>query len=273
MLLTNKGKWYLRWWAIVGYFLLAMFVIGAFSSNDQPITPTPIATQTNVMVPASPVDSAPPPAQDNLYQVVKVIDGDTITVEKAGKTETLRLIGINTPETVDPRKSVECFGKEASAKAKELLSGKQVKLEADPTQGELDKYQRVLRYVFLLDGTNFNKLMIEQGYAYEYTYNTPYKYQIEFKQAQQAAETAKRGLWADGVCDVTPVLPVKNVVEPVATPPSQTGQWICSRNTYNCSDFKTQAEAQSAFASCGGTSNDVHQLDRDKDGQVCESLP
>jgi hypothetical protein len=65
--------------------------------------------------------------------------------------------------------------------------------------------------------------------------------------------------------------------EPVApSPPPPTnspGPWICSHNAYNCSDFSTQSEAQAAFESCGGTANDVHQLDRDRDGQVCESLP
>jgi len=132
--------------------------------------------------------------------VTKVIDGDTIQVDIDGKNETLRLIGIDTPETVDPRKPVQCFGKEASAKAKSLLSGKSVMLEADPTQGERDKYQRLLRYVFLEDGTNFNKLMISEGYAYEYTYNTSYKYQLEFKQAQKEAEANNAGLWADNVC-------------------------------------------------------------------------
>lgn len=131
------------------------------------------------------------------YDVIKVVDGDTIDVSINGKTERIRLIGINTPETVDPRKPVECFGKEASDKAKALLNSKKVYLESDITQGELDKYNRLLRYVFLEDGTNFNLLMIKEGYAYEYTYNTPYKYQAEFKEAQKYAENTKAGLWGD----------------------------------------------------------------------------
>ena len=135
-----------------------------------------------------------------LYSVVKVVDGDTLKIDMNGKEETLRLIGINTPETVDPRKPVECFGKEASNEAKKLLTGKKVRVEKDPTQAERDKYQRLLAYVYGEDGLFFNKYTIEQGYAYEYTYDVPYKYQDEFKTAQRTAETAKRGLWAPGVC-------------------------------------------------------------------------
>lgn len=132
--------------------------------------------------------------------VIKVVDGDTLSVSIGGKSETIRIIGINTPETVDPRKPVECFGQEASAKAHELLDGKSVTLEADATQGERDKYGRLLRYVFLPDGSDFGKAMISGGFAYEYTYSVPYKYQEAYKAAQGEAQAAKRGLWADGAC-------------------------------------------------------------------------
>ena len=136
-----------------------------------------------------------------LYNVVKVVDGDTVKLNINGKTETIRLIGIDTPETVHPSKPVECFGIEASNKAKELLENKTAGLEIDPSQGERDKYGRLLGYIILPDGRNFNKLMVESGYAYEYTYNLPYKYQSEFKQAQKDAENNEIGLWAPGVCN------------------------------------------------------------------------
>lgn len=134
------------------------------------------------------------------YKVVKVVDGDTIDVFIDNKTERLRLIGIDTPETVDPRKSVQCFGKEASNKAKEMLLGQFVSLESDDTQGERDKYKRLLRYVFLPDGNNFNLYMISEGYAHEYTYDQPYKYQAEFKQAEVDARENSRGLWNSAAC-------------------------------------------------------------------------
>jgi len=132
--------------------------------------------------------------------VTKVIDGDTFEVSMSGKLAKVRVIGINTPETVDPRKKVECFGVEASEKAKEILTDKTVQLENDTTQTDKDKYGRLLRYVKLPDTSDFGNLMIQEGYAYEYTYDTVYKKQTLYKGAQTKAELAKLGLWADGMC-------------------------------------------------------------------------
>lgn len=141
------------------------------------------------------------PSYYTYYSVTKVVDGDTIKISMNGKAETLRLIGMDTPETVDPRKPVQCFGKEASNKAKELLSGKKVRIEMDSTQGDRDKYDRLLVYVYRDDGLFYNKIMIEQGYAHEYTYNTPYKYQAEFKVAQKIAQMSQLGLWSSNTCN------------------------------------------------------------------------
>lgn len=204
--------------------------------------------------------------------VVKVVDGDTITVSLNGNSETIRIIGINTPETVDPRKTIECFGKEASAKAKEYMSDSNstVWLEADPTQGDRDKYQRLLRYIFINnDTTDYGKTMIATGYAYEYTYNTPYKYQLAYKQAQKDAESRKLGLWADNACADPPA---SNQNSNAPTTPQQ------NTNNYggdkDCPDFATHAEAQNYFISKGGSpSHNVDKLDSDGDGIACEGLP
>jgi micrococcal nuclease len=134
------------------------------------------------------------------YLVTDIVDGDTIKVTIDGTTETLRIIGINTPETVDPRRPVQCFGKEASDKAKELLDGQYVTLERDMTQDNRDKYGRLLRFVFI-NGDDYGKEMIREGYAYEYTYNIPYKYQAEYKEAQRRAKGEGNGLWRSGVCN------------------------------------------------------------------------
>ncbi len=94
----------------------------------------------------------PPKSFDESGKVVKVIDGDTVDVEIDGKVVRLRLIGINTPETKDPRRPVQCFGREASAQAKKLLEGKTVHLERDKSQQNRDKYSRLFRYVWTEDG-------------------------------------------------------------------------------------------------------------------------
>lgn len=197
--------------------------------------------------------------------VTKVIDGDTIDVLIDGKKETVRLIGINTPESVDPRRPVQCFGKEASDKARKILNNKDVYLESDSSQGERDKYSRLLRYVFLEDGTNFNKLMIQEGYAYEYTYNTPYKYQQEFRKAQKEAEDQKIGLWADDAC--------KGSLTATNTPSIGQRGSVSENSTYSCdcskacSAIETCEEATYQLKTCGCTARDA-----DGDGVPCESL-
>lgn len=135
------------------------------------------------------------------YEVTKVTDGDTIRIMMDGKSEAVRLIGINTPETVDRRRTVECFGKEASARMKELAQGKIVRLEYDESQSLRDAYGRLLAYVYLEDGQMINRKMIAEGYAYEYTYMTPYAYQKEFRELQRLAQTSERGLWAKDSCN------------------------------------------------------------------------
>ncbi|MBI4094011.1 thermonuclease family protein, partial [Candidatus Kaiserbacteria bacterium] len=147
--------------------------------------------------------------------------------------------------------------------------GTSVRLETDPTQGELDKYGRLLAYAFLGSGINVAEYMIAEGYGHEYTYNLPYKYQADFKAAETTAREQKRGLWADDAC----MNDLRSRSLPPVSKPSEGGQYECSRNAYNCSDFATQVEAQSAFESCGGINHNIHKLDADGDGEACESLP
>jgi micrococcal nuclease len=166
------------------------------AQQPQNIQTTQTEKTTTIPIPATQNNS-----QYEYYSVSSIVDGDTLKVNINGTIETLRLIGLDTPETVDPRKPVQCFGKEASNKAKELLTGKKVRIEKDSTQGELDKYGRRLAYIYREDGLFYNKYMIEQGYAHEYTYNTPYKYQAEFKAAQKSAQENLRGLWSPDTCN------------------------------------------------------------------------
>jgi len=236
-----------------------------------------------------PDPEAPKPSTANV-KVTNVVDGDTLDVSIGGEVKRIRLIGVDTPETKDPRKPVQCFGEQASSFTTKTLLNKNVTLEADPSQGELDKYERLLRYVFLEDGRNFNELLVREGYAYEYTYDEPYKYQILFKEAQKDAERNKRGLWAPDTCsgDTTsaasaptpipapsPTPTPTPVVSPTPAPaPSNppTAVCDCSANTLNCDDFSGHSSAQACFDYCWGkTGRDVHGLDRDKDGEACES--
>ena len=184
--------------------LIVLFIIGSVAglsppSKDQPaqITKTPgskvegVQTQT-VESTAIPTIQSWPEAK-----VVKVVDGDTLSVSLNGKTETVRVIGIDTPETVDPRRPVGCFGKEASNKAKELLSEKEIILQKDVS--ETDKYRRLLRYVFLPlpDGRILfaNDYLVREGFAKVLTYPPDVKYNEQFRQAEREAREDNRGLW------------------------------------------------------------------------------
>ncbi len=139
--------------------------------------------------------SLEPKTKFNKTTVINVIDGDTFEIKMNNKVQKVRMLGIDTPETVDPRKTVQCFGKEASDKTKELLLNREVTLETDKTQSEYDKYGRILAYVKREDGLFINKYLIENGYAHEYTYYVPYKLQKEFKKLEKNAREGKRGLW------------------------------------------------------------------------------
>lgn len=123
--------------------------------------------------------------------VKRVVDGDTFVIESG---EYVRYVGINTPETVDPQKPVECFGKEASAYNKKLILSKTVNLVKDVS--DTDKYQRLLRYVYLPDGTFVNLKLVQQGYASVMTVPPDVKYSKDFVAAQKTARENKLGLWS-----------------------------------------------------------------------------
>jgi micrococcal nuclease len=131
-------------------------------------------------------------------RVTRVIDGDTIEIEGS---EYVRYIGIDAPETVDPRKPVQCFGVEASKKNKELVEGKMVRLEKDIT--ERDKYNRLLRYVWLGDAL-VNLELVAEGFAKSYSYPPDIKYQAQIVAAEEKAREDKLGLWTVCVSATTP---------------------------------------------------------------------
>lgn len=128
------------------------------------------------------------------YSVIKVEDGDTITVDMEGKPERIRLIGVDTPEKNDPRKPVQCFAQAASDYTTGLIGDNRVLLVADSETTNRDRYNRLLRYVYLADGTFVNKKLIEDGYGFMLS-GFPFTKQPEFKTAEEQARQAGRGLW------------------------------------------------------------------------------
>lgn len=143
---------------------------------------SPAATPAIVITPSATPSSV-------LVKVIRVVDGDTIEIETGEK---LRYIGVNTPESVDPRRPVQCYGKEASVKNKELVEGKMVRLEKDVSN--TDKYGRLLRYVWIRD-TMINEQLVREGYAQVDTFPPDVKYKARFVAAEQLAQQENKGLW------------------------------------------------------------------------------
>lgn len=162
--------------------------------SPQPVIPT--------VLPSTPTAPQPKPTDEStqVFTVTRVIDGDTIEILYGDTKRKIRLTGIDTPETVDPRKPVQCFGKEASGKTKSLLKGRQVWLQKDSIGDTIDKYGRLLRYIYRYPDSLFvNAELVQQGYAYAYlTY--PFSKSEEFKTYQAKAEEKQLGLWSPAVC-------------------------------------------------------------------------
>ncbi|MEA3345319.1 MAG: thermonuclease family protein [Chloroflexota bacterium] len=229
---------------------LFLLILCLLASGCCPLS-TPSPTPTATTAARTPV---PTPMQAEWATVVRVVDGDTVELEDGHK---VRYIGIDAPETKHPWKPVEWMGPEAAAKNKELVEGEVVRLEKDVS--ETDKYGRLLRYVWVGD-LMVNAELVRSGYARASTYPPDVKYADLFLKLQREAREAGRGLW-------------KPTPQPT-TPSDGDAACDCSGDLYNCSDFSTHDEAQACFEYCKSLGHgDVHHLDGDNNGVVCESLP
>jgi micrococcal nuclease len=140
-------------------------------------------------------------SQPGLYSISHFVDGDTIAVNMNGTAETIRFIGVDTPETHKPKTPVQCYGPAAAAFTKNTIGNQKVRLGLDPKSTNRDRYGRLLRYVYLPDGTLINKKLIELGYGFYYPY-FPFTKSVEFDHAEQQAMAGHKGLW--GNCNPTP---------------------------------------------------------------------
>lgn len=142
-------------------------------------------------------------SQPGLYSIDHYIDGDTIAVNMNGQAEEVRFIGIDTPETHKPNTPVQCYGPAAAAHTQNVIkaAGGKVRLVSDSLSTNRDRYDRLLRYVYLPDGTDVNELNVREGYAFYYPY-FPFSKKTQFAADEQVAMKAHRGLW--GACTPTP---------------------------------------------------------------------
>jgi endonuclease YncB( thermonuclease family) len=144
-----------------------------------------------------PAYSVAMPTGLDLYPVSRVIDGDTIEIIYNGQAESVRFVGIDTAE------SGQCFAADATQRVTDLLTetGNQVYLEYDANQNRRDHYGRLLAFLWLPDGRSLQWLLLTEGYAMEYTFRLPYRYQAQFKQAEFLANLGGLGLWSPTTCN------------------------------------------------------------------------
>ena len=178
--------------------------------------------------------------------VTRVVDGDTLIVQGVGR---VRLIGVDTPETVDPRRPVQYFGKEASAFTSRMAQGKVVRLEFDVERK--DRFGRTLAYVYLPDGTFLNAEIVKQGYGHAYT-QFPFRYLEQFRVYEREAREAGRGLWATSAAAPPSVMAAVRVWVNTAS-----GVYHCPGTQYyghtRRGSYMTQDEAQrGGYRAAGG---------------------
>ncbi len=190
-------------------------IIQTDSSPDKQI----LGATTETIAPENNIEESTAVDQ-TFYGIISVIDGDTVKINFDDKTESVRLIGIDSEELSATDQRQKCLADLAKSEADKMLKGKKIGFESDPVSGERDKYNRLLGYIFV-DGTNFNKYMVENGFAHEYTYNKQnYKYQSELKAAENQAKVAKKGLWSGDLCQAA-TAPSGDSTVSASTPASQ----------------------------------------------------
>lgn len=180
-------------WGTATVALIAVLTAcGAPERADRAATPSAPGT---VVQPASgSVAVVEGPIETNAV-VVRVVDGDTLRVERQGQEDTIRLIGMDTPETKKPNTAVECFGHEASEHLVQLVpAGTRLRLERDAE--ERDRYDRILAYVYREDGLFVNLAMVADGYAGQLTVPPNVAHADAFTAAARVAREQDKGLWS-----------------------------------------------------------------------------
>ena len=253
------------------FALLYLVILTASPASTKETTDTNVTTSPQVQgTEVTEIPPTPTPGSKHggvFATVVNVIDGDTIKIDTG---ETVRYIGIDTPETVHPSKPVQCYGKEASVKNQQLVEGKVVELEKDVS--EKDQYGRLLRYIWIGDSL-INEVLVRDGYAQSSSYPPDIKYQDRFIEAQRLARQEEKGLWSS-VCAITP--PPKPTIVVIATPKPTTpppppnggggeGAFVCNCSK-TCPQMSSCAEAQYQLNTCG-----CSRRDADGDGIACDS--
>ena len=238
--------------------------------EPQPASPSASAS-TSASAGAAPVGTGED--HDATATVNRVVDGDTVEISPAvGGINDVRLIGIDTPETVDPGEEIEPYGPESSDFAAEELTGQSVGLEFGAER--TDQYDRLLAYVYVGEEM-FNEVLVEEGYAQAYPYEPDTEYEDRFAAAQEASKASGLGIWGLSLDEQCLLANHGNGIGEgspgcgdATASPEPTSSTPPSSEDLDCSDFGSQAEAQAAL---DVDPSDPNGLDAEGDGQACEA--
>lgn len=247
------------------------------TTTSEPTTTTTTTTTTSDSEADSPIDGG----TARMATVTRVIDGDTVEVKFSdGTVDTVRLIGVDTPETTlsktDPpefgfsdttqsRDHLFNWGKEAESFANNELGGKQVRVVTDPEGDRRGSFGRLLAYIYYDGGTNFNQELVETGHARRYD-DSSFTLRDKLGSIEEEAQSNNRGLWDFDGGDATPTTTSEDGGDVVTPTPSNDPD---SSDPYDCGDFDSQEQAQAVLENTPG---DPSGLDGDGNGVACESL-
>ena len=257
--------------ALIGVVLLVALAGCTGSPVSGPATPEESTTESTGTTTLDAVDG-----ESVTVTVTRVIDGDTMEIEYANGTEkTVRLLGVDTPETTLSRVSADEFagtpdttagrdhlfnwGERATALAENELEATQVQMVFDPDSDRRGYFGRLLVYLYV-DGENFNERLLGEGYAR--MYDSQFSLREEFAAVEQEAQASGVGLW--DFQDSDSESGTDSDSSDIEIPP------LPPDGDYNCGDFETQEQAQYVLENESG---DPHGLDGDGNGVACESLP
>lgn len=196
--------------------LVAALVLSFTEPQEQRVDPSLASPRTSPVEQASSTRVVATPRAEGVFVtgeeaviqtnalITRVVDGDTVEALIDGETSVVkvRFLGVDTPESVDPRRGVQCFGKEASAYTKRLLQGQRVELREDLQADDRDKYGRLLRNIIREDGMDVNATLIAEGYAQAYlSFPLSAKRKAQLRLLQEQAKEEARGLWSPSTCN------------------------------------------------------------------------
>jgi micrococcal nuclease len=246
---------------LLTFFIMLAVILYFWTEPDRDDLPATATAFSGNLQPTPTVSQPAPGADLQQASVEWITDGDTIHVRIGGETESVRLIGIDTPEVSDSAADADCYSAEAERYLTDLINGATVWLE--PDVNDRDRYGRLLRYVWIRQADGYvmvNQILVGNGLAVARQYAEDVRYADRLAETERDAIRSRRGIWS--AC----------VTAEHQNTPGAPNFWDGERDL-DCADFSTRVNAQAFYAATGGPATDPFNLDSDHDGLICHTRP